>query len=1101
MASTKSSLEFSIKAKDLFSSTLKKATSLFGGLAQAEQQTEQQTSELSRKLKSLNGSLAGVDKLKAMRLATHEMGKSSKTAALKVASFEKAMRGVGAPTKQLTAEYKKAKETSARLAKSYSNQKEKLGKLGKELRAAGIDTSALKKSQDGLQDQLLSTKKAIKAESDAILQAAKSAKKATTANTKLSKSTRLLQTAMGGVKSAASKLKTPLAIIGTVATLGFYKALGSARKFQTTMSEVAAISGATGKDLVDLTNKAKEMGKKTRFSASEAAEGLKALAQAGLSPKQAMDALEPSLLLAQAGSIELGEAADYTTNIMSQFGMEAKDLGGIVDQLAVVASNSNTGISDLALALQYSGGIGKAAGQNLSEMNAVLAVMADAGFKGEKAGTSLRGALSSLLKPAKAAREEIKRLGLKTHDSAGKMLPFGDILKQLKSKGADATSILKLFGREAGSGIAAAMNKSIGRLDEFREKIDHSSGSAKKMADTMDNNMDGAFKRFGSALEGFTNDVILDFSPAIIGATDGVTDFIRGLSAKATASALKDFGYLVLGAGETLKEAFGDTWNFLKTNLTAPWDYVNSWFANKTKEDSLLGGVFRKIKSGFSAVGDYAEKATDTLIETGKKSAGAVEKTRKAVKDLAEEIKKPKSLDVKTEKAEKNTSKFFAFYKKSSRDANAEIIHIKVDERDAIRKADKAKLKIDNVRQRTVPKIQAKDDTKPATTSAQRNISSVKQHRPTVIRADDRTYPQIIQVKRNINSIPRSHNTNLNARVTGSSSTYISNVASQMERVKRAGGAVTLSARVSYYSKGGSAGGSPSSAKSKPVASYKTKLPTLKADQYLNKNGGLSLAGFSDRWIYGNHPGSKPEMVYNFLRNTGILSRQSGHSGDQYVKPYAEQYGVRLDTMRDMGFRLNNYSVWNARDYNDKSYVKRLHENYAKSRGLSLMPFSGGGYARKYSDGGFADPIMPWETGQIPGYSRVDTIPAYLTEGEFITNAQSARAINGHFPGLMDMLNSVGSADEVRGVLGYFQGYTNGGTVGVQSTPASRTPPRNQANITIEMPDVNISVSSLDSADLEKTFRAKIIPKLKQAISSNTQGVATTIQRKLNGYG
>jgi TP901 family phage tail tape measure protein len=297
--------------------------------------------------------------------------------------------------------------------------------------------------------------------------------------------------------------------------------------FDDAIREAGAKANATTEDMKAMRAQAAELGETTSFSASQAAEGMTYLAMAGLDAQEVMAAMPGVLKLAAAEHMELARAADIATNIMSQTGQGVEDLSHILDTLAYASSNSNTNIEGLGLAMQYAGGLATGANQTFEETAAVLAVLADAGVRGERAGTALRGAFTQLLHGTKEQTEALDALGVSITDSLGAMRPMGDILRDLAMAGADAGDMVAIFGSEAGAQLANTMTKSIQRLDEFRNGIELAGGTAERLADQMEAGLGGEVRRLNSLWESFTNTLGEDFGAPIVSGLSSVVDGLK----------------------------------------------------------------------------------------------------------------------------------------------------------------------------------------------------------------------------------------------------------------------------------------------------------------------------------------------------------------------------------------------------------------------------------------------------------------------------------------------------------------------------------------------------------------------------------------------
>lgn len=216
-------------------------------------------------------------------------------------------------------------------------------------------------------------------------------------------------TKTGVVASAA--ITTPIIAIGK-------KAIDVAADFEYGMSEVAAISGATGDDLAALTEKAKEMGEKTKFSASDAADGLKYMAMAGWKTEDMLNGLEGILNLAAASGEDLGITSDIVTDALTAFGLTAADSGHFADVLAKASSNANTNVAMMGETFKYVAPVAGTLGFSAEDVALAVGLMANSGIKASQAGTSLRASLTNLAAPTKDMQETMVSLGLATSETA-----------------------------------------------------------------------------------------------------------------------------------------------------------------------------------------------------------------------------------------------------------------------------------------------------------------------------------------------------------------------------------------------------------------------------------------------------------------------------------------------------------------------------------------------------------------------------------------------------------------------------------------------------------------------------------------------------------
>lgn len=278
--------------------------------------------------------------------------------------------------------------------------------------------------------------------------------------------------------------------------------------FGAAMSEVEAISGATGDDLLALRSKAKEMGATTKFSATQSAEALKYMGMAGWKSQEMLDGLPGVMNLAAASGEDLGLVSDIVTDSLTAFGLKAKDTGRFVDVLAAASTASNTNVSMLGESFKYVAPVAGALGYKVEDVSVALGLMANAGIKGSQAGTSLKSALSRLSAPTKQVQEQMNALGISITDSNGEIKPFnqliGDMRQSFKglSEEQKVQAATTLFGKESMAGMLAILNASDDDFDKLTDSIYNSAGAAEEMARIMNDNLKGDITILQSALEG-----------------------------------------------------------------------------------------------------------------------------------------------------------------------------------------------------------------------------------------------------------------------------------------------------------------------------------------------------------------------------------------------------------------------------------------------------------------------------------------------------------------------------------------------------------------------------------------------------------------------
>ena len=303
----------------------------------------------------------------------------------------------------------------------------------------------------------------------------------------------------------------------------------TASDFQGAMKEVSAISGATGTDLTKLSDLAKEMGRTTKFSASESADALKYMGMAGWKTQDMIEGLPGILNLAAAGGTDLGITSDIVTDGLTAMGLSAKDAGKFADIMASTCSNANTNIELMGETLKYVGPVAGALGIEMDDLSVAIGLMGNAGLKGGQAGTSLRAGLTNLVKPTKEMRNAMEKYGVELVKNADGSINLMGTMENLRSslggldQATQAQALAAIFGKEAMSGWASIVNASEGDFNKLTEAITNSEGSAKKMADTMLEGSQGAIVEMKSALEGVAITIGERLTPFLEKLADGVS--------------------------------------------------------------------------------------------------------------------------------------------------------------------------------------------------------------------------------------------------------------------------------------------------------------------------------------------------------------------------------------------------------------------------------------------------------------------------------------------------------------------------------------------------------------------------------------------------
>lgn len=450
---------------------------------------------------------------------------------------------------------------------------------------------------------------------------------------------------LGSITAKGMKAAT-VAITGTAAALGGVAAaaikVGS--DFESQMSRVKAISGATGEEFEQLKEQAMQLGADTSFSASQAAEGMENLAAAGFTTSEIMSAMPGLLNLAAASGEDLASSSDIAASTLRGFGLAASDAAHVADVLAANANRTNSSVADTGEAMKYIAPLARAAGLSLEETAAAIGIMANAGVNGSQAGTSLRGALSRLSKPTKDMSEAMDELGISFYDSNGKMKSLTEQVGMLRQATEGMTDeqknnyLVTLYGQEALSGMLALINEGEGSLGELTNAYKNCDGAAQKAAETMQDNLSGALEQLGGSAEtlglAFYNSVADNLKNAAKTATESINNitdsFNNGGLNEAIQTAGDEFANLAVEAASHAPEMVDTAVDFIES-------FASGIASNKGRILGAAGEMAESMASGLAEllpdklqepVEDAIDAVAESLSDGGLKKAGkTAEKT------------------------------------------------------------------------------------------------------------------------------------------------------------------------------------------------------------------------------------------------------------------------------------------------------------------------------------------------------------------------------------------------------------------------------------------------------------------------------------------
>lgn len=315
-------------------------------------------------------------------------------------------------------------------------------------------------------------------------------------------------------------------------------AVKTAADFDSAMANVAAISGATGDDLQALRDKAREMGEKTKFSASEAADAMSYMAMAGWKTGDMLSGIEGIMNLAAASGEDLATTSDIVTDALTAFGLTAEDSAHFADILAAASSNANTNVSMMGETFKYCAPVAGALGYSAEDVAEAIGLMGNAGIKSTQAGTALRTMMTKLQGELKLSGEALGEVTIQTANADGSMRELSDILADCRtafskmSESEAAAAAETLVGKNAMSGFLALMNSAPGDIDKLRNAIENCDGSAEDMAAIMQDNLNGQLTILKSQLEELAisfGEMLMPVIRKVVTAVQGFVDKLNNM--------------------------------------------------------------------------------------------------------------------------------------------------------------------------------------------------------------------------------------------------------------------------------------------------------------------------------------------------------------------------------------------------------------------------------------------------------------------------------------------------------------------------------------------------------------------------------------------
>lgn len=380
---------------------------------------------------------------------------------------------------------------------------------------------------DALQREIVETERTLE-------ELEKQADKSAVALQKIGASGENLKSVGSSIEGIGKKLKPVTAAVGGLGAAAVKVASG----FDSAMSQVEAVSGATGKELDALQEKAREMGSKTKFSASEAANAMNYMAMAGWKTGDMLDGIEGIMNLAAASGEDLATTSDIVTDSLTALGLSAGDSGHFADVLAAASSNANTNVAMMGETFKYCAPVAGALGFTVEDTAEAIGLMANAGIKSSQAGTAMRTMLTNLAGEVTFAGDTFGKMTIQTTNTDGSMRNLGDILAECRvafsqmSESEQAANAEALVGKNAMSGFLAVMNAAPADIEKLNNAITNCDGTAEEMAATMQDNLAGQLTILKSQLEELAisiGEILMPFIREIVGGIQGLVNWLNGL--------------------------------------------------------------------------------------------------------------------------------------------------------------------------------------------------------------------------------------------------------------------------------------------------------------------------------------------------------------------------------------------------------------------------------------------------------------------------------------------------------------------------------------------------------------------------------------------
>ena len=597
------------KALRAITANLKEVSSQLKLQTAAYDKNEKSASKLTAEQDALNKRIVEQkERVKVLKAALEdakkEAGENSATtqkwqtqlnnAEAELVSYNKKLDDNISEQKKLAAEEEKSKSVLGTLTSTISSQEKELEELKEEYKNMTLEEKSSEKEKQNLATRIKKLSSELE-DNKKKLEGAERATADLTDETERSASA-ASEAANGGftvLKGIISNLASRV-ISSTISKIKEFAkaAINAGMSFESSMSQVEAISGASGDELTALTEKAKEMGAKTKYSASESADAFNYMAMAGWKTEDMLNGIEGVMNLAAASGEDLATTSDIVTDALTAMGYSAGDAGRLADVMAAASANANTNVGLMGATFQYAAPIVGSLGYTMEDTAVAIGLMANSGVKGTKAGTALRAIMTRLSTDAGASQKSLgalgtltEKLGVQFYDAEGKTRPLNKVLGEAREKwkGLSAeqqTSYGKIIaGTNALSGWLSLMNAAPADISKLTKAVKSSDGAASKMADTMQNNVAGTMTKLKSQIEGVQIQIFEKLAPAFQKALKEASKFVKGINWNGVANSIRGALNSILDVIKWLISNIGLVTTALKIMIAAfavkkIWDFT-----------------------------------------------------------------------------------------------------------------------------------------------------------------------------------------------------------------------------------------------------------------------------------------------------------------------------------------------------------------------------------------------------------------------------------------------------------------------------------------------------------------------------------------------